>query len=108
MKRKDIKTDDARLIFKFRTHMLNFATNYGHSIEDKTCPLCKKHDDDQDEVEGCEYLKEKFQNIEKIKKLYEEDEVPKDAIILLNKIIQCRQMKVDEENNQGKHDTEEQ
>ena len=103
MKSQDITTDDARVVFKFRTHMLNFSKNYGHLNEDKACPFCKNHEDDQDNMEECEYLKDKFKDTRHLKKIYEE-EIPLDAISLLNRIMKCRKIKMDEEDNEGKQE----
>ena len=105
IKSKDVTTDDARLVFKFRTHMLNFANNYGHLNEDKACPLCKNHEDDQDTLEECKYLTDKLKDIKNTKQIYEE-EIPLDAISILKRIMKCRKMAMDEENDEEKEETE--
>ena len=83
---KDIPTATARLVFKYRTHMLSFHKNLKGMSKDEVCPLCNSHNDDQDEMENCPVLKEKFPQIGICKTIYEED-VSTEAVDVLTRAI---------------------
>ena len=50
---KTINNEEKRNLFKFRTHMARFKSNYKGLYDDMTCPVCKDHDDTQRESFRC-------------------------------------------------------
>ena len=79
IKDQSIPTHLKKLIFKYRTHMLDFKQNYKGLYKDFDCPLCEEHDDSQDMIEDCKVLKNKFPSLEDCKTLYKNDVDVKDA-----------------------------
>ena len=82
-KSKEINTRQAKLIFKYRTHMLyefqeNFRGIYGHTL----CSECSEHLDSQDEVNKCRLMKENIPECTELSKLYESEMGENEAKIL--------------------------
>ena len=46
--RQDIRTEQKKILFKFRTRMARFGQNYRGGKEKIVCPLCDSHIDNQD------------------------------------------------------------
>ena len=90
IKDNDIPTELKRLAFNYRTHMLNFQENFNSSNATNICKLCRKHDDSQDLIDECIYLKEKYKDLKDIKKLYTNNFELKD-VRLLEKIMKERE-----------------
>ena len=78
------------LVFKYRTHMLEFKENFKGSNEDRKCPVCGKHPDSQDLIDECEELRTKFENIDRCKNLYS-DVIEEKDVRLLESIIKERE-----------------
>ena len=52
-----ISTEQAKLIFKIRTRMINVKNNYRHSYQDLTCPLkCKEMDIQEHLLINCDKM----------------------------------------------------
>ena len=89
----NFSTEQKRLIFKFRTHMLEFSGNYSRSnpngVED--CPLCGKHLDDQELIPECEYLNSKYEkaDLENLEKLFS-DQIQMKYVKLLQQVMMER------------------
>ena len=85
-KNEDINNRQAKLIFKFRTHMLsefqeNFRGMYGHTL----CSQCFKHLDSQNEIVNCQYIKENVNGYMKVTRIYG-TEISVDEVKILENI----------------------
>ena len=67
---KNFAYDEIKLVFKFRTRMLNFSGNFKAGRETVVCPLCNLHSDSQSLMLECpiirEELKKQFGDIRNI------------------------------------------
>ena len=62
--REDVKIDQKRLIFKYRTRMAEFGENFRAGRHTVMCPICDSHLDSQDL--GCPRIQTKVKIIENI------------------------------------------
>ena len=67
LKSNKISTTRKKILFKFRTRMINVGQNYGNK---KCCPLCKQHDDTQQHMLDCFMMKLHCQEIYKTEHSY--------------------------------------
>ena len=79
LKNKNITKEQMMNVFRFRTGMSNFATNFGSKIK---CPLCKNHEDSQEQLKTCETLKSRFPNLDVLEDVYKCDVSPESAKLL--------------------------
>ena len=60
--------DEARLLFRFRSHMYNVKRNFSKMyLNNLTCRLCHVEIEDQKDLMYCEFLKEDDDSIETFK-----------------------------------------
>ena len=57
---KNIRTDQVRNIFRYRTRMARFGENFRGNEDHIVCPLCYKHYDSQTLSFQCEFYKDKM------------------------------------------------
>ena len=79
LKNKNITKEQMMNVFRFRTGMSNFATNFGSKMK---CPLCKNHEDSQEELNTWETLKSRFENLDALEDVYKFDVSPESAKLL--------------------------
>ena len=58
----ELRLEEKRLIFQFRTRMLNFGDNYGGSQVSISCPLCRSHPDSQYMTLKCPIIGARIKN----------------------------------------------
>ena len=83
-------TEQARNIFKFRTHMAEFGENYRGGGGPSMCPLCSTHLDNQSMSIQCLSLKENVNFDRTIEDVYKE-EVDEETSQLVQKIMKIRE-----------------
>ena len=84
-----LDTEEKRLVYKYRVHMLKFWKNFKKSDDNPLCPHCSQHEDCQDEMQNCGVLKTRFEEVEKCQELYG-NEVKSDAVQILKEIMRYR------------------
>ena len=57
---KNLTYDDIKLVFRFRTRMLNFSENFKAGRETMVCPLCNLHSDSQSLMLECPFMREEL------------------------------------------------
>ena len=57
---KNMRIDQVRNIFRYRTNMARFGKNYRGKEDFIMCPLCSKHFDSQELSFQCEFFKDKM------------------------------------------------
>ena len=57
---KNLTYDDIKLVFRFRTRMLNFSENFKAGRETMVCPLCNLHSDSQSLILECPFMREEL------------------------------------------------
>ena len=55
-----IVISDVRTLFLFRTRMLDFHENYRGKSGTSDCPMCHSHEDSQDAISECKFVREKL------------------------------------------------
>ena len=91
----DLKLEEKRLIFQFRTRMLNFGENYRGSQVSIACPLCESHPDSQYMTLKCPIIRAAIKNENReIDDNFEEnildDSIGRETIETLKLILEIR------------------
>ena len=84
-----IKNDQKKIIFKYRTRMARFGENFRGGTEQKICPLCKLHLDNQEMSMQCPEIINKVEIKGKLEDLFK-DEIKPEIIETITKITKIR------------------
>ena len=100
LKLQDISTDKAKLIFQFRTRMIQVKLNYkNNNLNNLICPCCKKKEDDQVHLIFCESLTNTSVSLSEYKALFgNADESIKEVITKMEILISQRNDIIDSNN----------
>ena len=85
-----VKINQKRTIFKWRTHMENFAENYRGREGPSLCPLCETHLDNQETSVRCPEVKKELNINANIKDVFEED-ISLKTIETISEVIKLRE-----------------
>ena len=93
--REDIKIEQKKIIFKFRTRMAKFGQNYRGGKEKIVCPLCESHLDNQELSYICPVIRNEFKISGSSSDIYSE-EIHKNTVETIEKIVEIRKSMLDE------------
>ena len=86
----EVKINQKRTIFKWRTHMENFAENYRGREGPSLCPLCETHLDNQETSVRYPEVKKELNINANIKDVFEED-ISLKTIETISEVIKLRE-----------------
>ena len=86
---KDVRIDQVRNIFRYRTRMADFGENFRGNQDHKMCPLCFKHYDSQSLSFQCEFYKDKMEININMSDIYR-DEISMETVKTMCKMMKLR------------------
>ena len=84
--REDIKIEQKKIIFKFRTRMAKFGQNYRGGNEKIVCPLCDSHLDNQELSYICPVIRIELKISGSSSDIYSE-EIHKNTVETIEKLL---------------------
>ena len=88
---EEISVEQKQTIFQFRTHMANFASNYGET--NKPCKICQMHIDCQAHSVVCNGTPKDICKDGKYKETYTNN-ISRETAVMLHKIVEHRRDKL--------------
>ena len=93
--RQDIRTEQKKILFKFRTRMARFGQNYRGGKEKIVYPLCDSHIDNQDLSYICPVIRKEVKIRGSSSDIYCQ-EINKNTVETLEKIVEVRKSLLEE------------
>ena len=92
----DLTLEEKKLVFKFRTRMLNFGENFRGGQTSTICPLCNSHNDSQFLALSCPKIVDEIESEDHVidsefQKNIQNDTVKKPTIETLKLIMKIRE-----------------
>ena len=90
---QDITVNQAKVLLKFRTRMVNYGNNYKGTNKQNECLMCQNHPDSQESIFDCKYN----QNNVKLRGTYEDiftREIKIEVIETIEQIYKHRERKL--------------
>ena len=85
-----ITLEEKKLIFQFRTRMINVGNNYKAGRSSVICPLCSLHFDSQDDLLLCPAIRSKIKTTENLNDIYESS-ISMKSVKLLKEVMNLRE-----------------
>ena len=86
-----ISAEQAKLLFKFRTCMINVRNNFRNNYACSSCPLCGIHQDTQEHLFDCIMIKKHYQPTTEYSDIFSDDcECLCDVAVNLERIVDIR------------------
>ena len=90
-----VKTEEMKMIFRYRTRMERFGENFRGGKEQVICPLCQNHLDNQDLAFQCSAIKKDLKVTGNMEEIYKE-KISYDTINALTKISKYREDNIED------------
>ena len=92
-----ISAEQAKLLFRFRTRMVNVRNNFRNHYKCSSCPLCGIHQDTQEHLFDCIMIKKHYQLTTEYSDIFSSDcDCLRDVAVNLERIIDIRNKLLEE------------